>query len=58
MPTISDTRLTVPFLPIVAALLLAACTVPEHIEVRAGIDPENQDENVRFRTIPSGSSPF
>lgn len=30
--------------------LLAACTVPEHMEVRAGKDPRNQDDDVRFRT--------
>lgn len=33
-----------------AALLLAACALPEHMEVRAGIDPRNQDDDVRFRT--------
>ena len=36
-------------LPVVA-LLLSACTVPEHMEVRSGTDPRNQDDDVRFRT--------
>ena len=33
-----------------AALLLAACALPQHVEVRAGIDPRHQDDDVRFRT--------
>ena len=33
-----------------SVLLLGACTVPEHMRVRAGIDPRNQDDQVRFRT--------
>ncbi len=33
-----------------AALLLAACALPQHMEVRAGIDPRHQDDDVRFRT--------
>lgn len=32
------------------ALLAAGCTVPEHMEVRAGADPRYQDDDVRFRT--------
>lgn len=31
-------------------LLAAGCTVPEHMEVRAGVDPRNVDDGVRFRT--------
>ncbi|MCZ6495633.1 MAG: hypothetical protein O7D27_03870 [Alphaproteobacteria bacterium] len=31
-------------------LLAAGCTVPEHMEVRAGVDPRNVDDDVRFRT--------
>ncbi len=33
-----------------SAMLLGACTVPEHMQVRAGIDPRNQDDQVRFRS--------
>lgn len=33
------------------AVLAAACGFPEHMHVRAGIDPRNQDDDVRFRTI-------
>ena len=33
-----------------SAMLLGACTVPEHMHVRAGIDPRNQDDQVRFRS--------
>lgn len=33
-----------------AALTLAGCGIPEHMEVRAGLDPDNVDEDVRFRT--------
>ena len=33
-----------------SAMLLGACTVPEHMRVRAGIDPRNQDDQVRFRS--------
>ena len=33
-----------------SAILLGACTVPEHMQVRAGIDPRNQDDQVRFRS--------
>jgi len=29
----------------------AACSVPEHMRVRSGVDPRNEDDNVRFRTI-------
>lgn len=35
---------------VLSVLLLGACTVPEHMQVRAGIDPRNQDDQVRFRT--------
>ena len=35
---------------VAAAVWLAACTVPEHMEVHKGTDPQNADENVRFRT--------
>ncbi|MCY4612206.1 MAG: hypothetical protein OXB94_01085 [Nitrospira sp.] len=33
-----------------SAMLLGGCTVPEHMQVRAGIDPRNQDDQVRFRS--------
>ena len=33
-----------------SAFLLGACSLPEHMEVRSGIDPRNQDDDVRFRT--------
>ena len=29
--------------------LVAACAVPQHMQVRSGIDPRNQDDHVRFR---------
>lgn len=32
-------------------LTLSACSVPEHMRVRSGVDPRNQDDNVRFRTL-------
>ena len=31
--------------------LVAACALPEQMQVRSGIDPRNQDDDVRFRTI-------
>lgn len=31
-------------------LTVSACGVPEHMQVRAGLDPDNQDKDVRFRT--------
>lgn len=34
-----------------AALLMTACAVPAHMQVRSGVDPRNQDKNVRFRTL-------
>ena len=34
---------------LLAAFLLAACTVPEHMRVRSGVDPRSQDDDVRFR---------
>ncbi|MBT5107469.1 MAG: hypothetical protein HOM25_02195 [Rhodospirillaceae bacterium] len=34
-----------------AALLMTACAVPAHMQVRSGVDPRNQDEDVRFRTL-------
>ena len=30
--------------------MVAACALPEHMQVRSGIDPRNQDDDVRFRT--------
>lgn len=35
---------------LIAGLLLSACGIPESMDVRAGIDPRNRDDNVRFRT--------
>ena len=35
---------------VLSVMLLGACTVPEHMRVRAGIDPRNQDDHVRFRS--------
>ena len=32
------------------ALSVGGCALPEHMEVRAGVDPRNQDDDVRFRT--------
>ena len=37
-------------LAVLFVMLLGACAVPEHMRVRAGIDPRNQDDNVRFRS--------
>lgn len=34
----------------VLCLNLLACGVPQHMEVRNGLDPSRQDEDVRFRT--------
>lgn len=35
---------------LVLLLGLGACAVPAHMEVRRGIDPNHEDDNVRFRT--------
>ena len=43
------TRCLIP--TVLCALLLGACTVPEQLQVRSGVDPRSQDDNVRFRTI-------
>lgn len=31
-------------------LVMPGCMFPEHMEVRAGLDPRNQDDDVRFQT--------
>ncbi|MBI4382662.1 MAG: hypothetical protein HY579_01345 [Nitrospinae bacterium] len=33
------------------ALLCSACAMPKHMEVRAGMDPKYEDEDVRFRAV-------
>lgn len=33
-----------------AIFALVACEAPDHTQVRRGLDPENQDKDVRFRT--------
>ncbi len=43
------TRCLIPTM--LCALLLGACMVPERLQVRSGVDPRSQDDNVRFRTI-------
>lgn len=35
---------------IVATFLVSDCEAPQHTKVRRGLDPENQDTDVRFRT--------
>ena len=37
-------------LAVLFVMVLGACAVPEHMRVRAGIDPRNQDDQVRFRS--------
>lgn len=35
---------------IMISLFSTGCMMPSHLKVRSGIDPDNQDEDVRFRT--------
>lgn len=36
---------------LILVVMLSGCAIPEHMRVRAGVDPRNQDDDVRFRTV-------